>query len=165
MANLNMVQLIGHLGADPELRSTPNGQQVANMRIATTEKWKDKHSGAAMEKTEWHSIVLWGRLAELAHEYLRKGSPIYIQGKLQTRKWQDKEGNDRYSTEIVAQSMQFLGGKGNGEHSAPAQREERAPASGPDSVDFDDDIPFMWAIAVPVAGLLAALILSSPVVA
>jgi single-strand DNA-binding protein len=140
--NLNLVQLIGHLGADPETRSTPGGQQVTNMRIATSEKWKDKQSGAAMEKTEWHSIVLWGRLAELAHEYLRKGSPIYIQGKLQTRKWQDKEGNDRYSTEIVAQSMQFLGGKGNGDRAAPAQREQRAPAQGSDTVDFDDDIPF-----------------------
>jgi single-strand DNA-binding protein len=143
MPSLNLVQVMGFLGADPELRSTPSGQQVANMRIATSEKWKDKQSGAAMEKTEWHSIVLWGRLAELAHEYLRKGSPIYIQGKLQTRKWQDKEGHDRYSTEIVAQSMQFLSsGKGNGERAAPAEREERAPARGSDSVDFDDDIPF-----------------------
>lgn len=142
MPNLNSVMLMGHLGADPETRSTPSGVHVTNMRIATTEKWKDKQSGAAMEKTEWHSIVLWGRLAELASEYLRKGSPIYIQGKLQTRKWQDKEGNDRYSTEIVAQSMQFLSSKGSGDRAAPAQREQRAPAQGPDTVDYDDDIPF-----------------------
>lgn len=142
MPNLNTAMLMGHLGADPETRSTPSGLQVTNMRIATTEKWKDKQSGAAMEKTEWHSIVLWGRLAELAHEYLRKGSPIYIQGKLQTRKWQDKEGHDRYSTEIVAQSMQFLGGKPDGARGAQ-QQQQRAPAPAAGNRDeFDDDIPF-----------------------
>ena len=153
---------MGHLGADPETRSTPSGQQVTNMRIATSEKWKDKQSGAAMEKTEWHSIVLWGRLAELASEYLRKGSPIYIQGKLQTRKWQDKEGNDRYSTEIVAQSMQFLGGKPDG---ARGQQQRATAPAGGNREEFDDDIPFMWAFAAPVAGLLAALIFASPVIA
>lgn len=145
MPNLNLVQLMGHLGADPETRSTPSGLHVTNMRIATTEKWKDKQSGAAMEKTEWHSIVLWGRLAELASEYLRKGSPIYIQGKLQTRKWQDKEGHDRYSTEIVAQSMQFLGGKPDGARGAQQQQRpaQSAPAGGKHADDeFSDDIPF-----------------------
>jgi single-strand DNA-binding protein len=140
MPNLNLVQLMGHLGADPETRSTPSGHQVTNIRIATTEKWKDKQNGAAMEKTEWHSIVLWGRLAELTNEYLRKGSPVYIQGKLQTRKWQDKDGNDRYSTEIVAQSMQFLGGKPDGARGAQ-QKQQRAAATG-NREEFDDDIPF-----------------------
>jgi len=155
---------MGHLGADPETRSTPSGQQVTNMRIATTEKWKDKQSGAAMEKTEWHSIVLWGRLAELANQYLGKGSPVYIEGKLQTRKWQDKEGNDRYSTEIVARSMQFLGGKPDGARGSQQQQQRTAaPATG-SREDFDDDIPFMW-VAIPVAGLLVALLSSSPVIA
>jgi single-strand DNA-binding protein len=142
MPNLNSVMLMGHLGADPETRSTPSGLQVTNMRIATTEKWKDKQNGAAMEKTEWHSIVLWGRLAELANEYLRKGSPIYIQGKLQTRKWQDKEGHDRYSTEIVAQSMQFLGGKPDGARGGQQQQRPAESAHAGGSQDFDDDIPF-----------------------
>ncbi|MDR5726137.1 MAG: single-stranded DNA-binding protein [Terriglobia bacterium] len=137
--SLNLVQVMGFLGADPETRSTQSGMQVTNMRIATTEKWKDKQSGEAMEKTEWHSIVLWGRLAELANQYLGKGSPVYIQGKLQTRKWQDKEGHDRYSTEIVAQSMQFLGSKPDGQRGQKQQR-EAAPAGNRE--EFDDDIPF-----------------------
>ncbi|MDR5726142.1 MAG: single-stranded DNA-binding protein, partial [Terriglobia bacterium] len=119
-----------------------SGMQVTNMRIATTEKWKDKQSGEAMEKTEWHSIVLWGRLAELANQYLGKGSPVYIQGKLQTRKWQDKEGHDRYSTEIVAQSMQFLGSKPDGQRGQKQQREAAPAGNKHADDDFSDDIPF-----------------------
>jgi single-strand DNA-binding protein len=111
---INKVILIGHLGQDPEVRALPSGSSIANLRIATTESWKDKQSGEFKEQTEWHTVVLFGRTAEVAAEYLKKGSQVYIEGRLRTRKWQDKTGNDRYSTEIVGNDMQMLGGRGQG---------------------------------------------------
>jgi single-strand DNA-binding protein len=111
---INKVILIGNIGQDPETRSTPGGTTVTNLRIATTESWRDKQSGEMKEQTEWHTVVLWNRLGEIAAEYLRKGSQVYIEGRLRTRKWQDKSGNDRYSTEVVASEMQMLGGRGGG---------------------------------------------------
>ena len=150
---INKVILIGHLGADPETRAMPSGMTVANMRLATTESWKDKQSGEQQERTEWHNVALFGRLGEIAAEYLRKGSQVYIEGRLRTRKWQDKEGRDRYTTEIVANEMQMLGGRGGaggaaggGGSSEPAPRAERAEAAaggvGASRDEFDDDIPF-----------------------
>lgn len=156
---VNKVILIGNLGADPELRAMPSGVSVANLRVATSEKWKDKESGEDKERTEWHSISLFGRLGEVAGEYLKKGSKVYIEGSLRTRKWQDKEGNDRYTTEIIANEMQMLDSRGNGDQQErPAQRRGSQqngsrPRSGPQSDeydrggvqgddDFDDDIPF-----------------------
>jgi single-strand DNA-binding protein len=149
---VNKVILIGNLGQDPETRTTPGGTTVTNIRIATSESWKDKTSGEMKEQTEWHGIVLWNRLGEIAAEYLKKGSQVYIEGRLQTRKWQDKQGNDRYTTEIVASEMQMLGGRGGG-GAAQETRDTReggggkgfAPAAGSGggaSPDFDDDIPF-----------------------
>jgi single-strand DNA-binding protein len=154
---VNKVILVGNLGQDPETRTTPGGTTVTNIRIATSESWRDKTSGEMKEQTEWHGIVLWNRLGEIAAEYLKKGSQVYIEGRLQTRKWQDKQGNDRYTTEVVASEMQMLGGRGGGGGAnqetrdtreaggkggfAPAQAEERA-SSGASSADFDDDIPF-----------------------
>ena len=111
---VNKVILVGNLGGDPETRSMPSGMTVTNIRIATSESWKDKASGAQQERTEWHSIALFGRLGEIAAEYLRKGSQVFIEGKLRTRKWQDKQGNDRFTTEIIADNMQMLGGRGGG---------------------------------------------------
>src|SRR3982750_3890005 len=111
---VNKVILIGNLGADPETRAMPSGTTVANLRIATTENWKDKQSGEQQERTEWHRVVLFGRLGEIAAEYLKKGSQVYIEGSLRTRKWTDKQGNERYSTEIVGAEMQMLGGRGGG---------------------------------------------------
>jgi len=108
---VNKVILVGNLGADPETRSMPSGMTVTNIRIATSESWKDKASGAQQERTEWHNIALFGRLGEIAAEYLRKGSQVFIEGKLRTRKWQDKQGNDRFTTEIIADNMQMLGGR------------------------------------------------------
>jgi single-strand DNA-binding protein len=150
---INKVILIGHLGADPETRAMPSGMTVANMRLATTESWKDKQTGEQQERTEWHNVALFGRLGEIAAEYLRKGSQVYIEGRLRTRKWQDKEGRDRYTTEIVANEMQMLGGRGGaggggggGGASEPAPRAEHAEAAGggPSAQrdEFDDDIPF-----------------------
>lgn len=144
---VNKVILVGNLGADPEVKYMPNGNAVANVTLATSESWKDKQSGENREKTEWHRVVFFRRLAEIVGEYLKKGSQVYIEGKLQTRKWQDKNGVDRYTTEIVANEMQMLGGRGGGgsadfggaaaSQSAPAAA---APAATAD--DFDDDIPF-----------------------
>ena len=111
---INKVILIGNLGADPETRAMPSGTTVANLRIATSESWRDKQTGEQQERTEWHRVALFGRLAEVAGEYLRKGSKVYIEGSLRTRKWQDKEGKDRYSTEIVGNDMQMLDGRGGG---------------------------------------------------
>src|SRR5579884_176531 len=111
---INKVILVGNLGADPETRAMPSGSTVANLRIATSESWRDKTSGEQQERTEWHCVALFGRLAEVASEYLRKGSQVYIEGSLRTRKWQDKQGNERYTTEIVANDMQMLGGRGGG---------------------------------------------------
>src|SRR6476661_648217 len=113
MASVNKVILIGNLGADPETRYLPSGDAVTNIRIATTDSWKDK-SGEKQEHTEWHRVAFFGKTAEIAGEYLKKGSPVYIEGRIRTRKWQDKEGQDRYSTEIVADRMQLLGGRGGG---------------------------------------------------
>ena len=152
---VNKVIIIGNLGADPETRAMPSGSSVANLRIATTESWRDKQSGEQQERTEWHRVALFGRLAEVAGEYLRKGSQVYIEGSLRTRKWQDKQGNERYTTEIVANDMQMLGGRGGGGggggggSSAPRESAEYSQASGGGSAsssgegtDFDDDIPF-----------------------
>lgn len=166
---VNKVILIGHLGADPETRSMPSGGTVANLRIATTENWRDRQTGEQQERTEWHRVALFGRLGEVASEYLRKGSQVYIEGSIRTRKWQDKQGNERYSTEIIANDMQMLGGRGSGASagagtaSAPMEggggpspsRSEPYPeyggsgpsqggggASGGTHEEFDDDIPF-----------------------
>src|SRR5215813_12910529 len=111
---INKVILVGNLGADPETRAMPSGTTVANLRIATSESWRDKQSGEQQERTEWHRVALFGRLGEIAAEYLRKGSQVYIEGSIRTRKWQDKEGKERFSTEIVANEMQMLGGRGGG---------------------------------------------------
>jgi single-strand DNA-binding protein len=111
---INKVILVGNLGADPETRAMPSGTTVANLRIATSESWRDKQSGEQQERTEWHRVVLFGRLGEIAAEYLKKGSQVYIEGSLRTRKWQDKSGTERYSTEIVGNDMQMLGGRGGG---------------------------------------------------
>ncbi|TLZ21069.1 MAG: single-stranded DNA-binding protein [Gammaproteobacteria bacterium] len=161
---INKVILIGNLGADPETRAMPSGTTVANLRVATSESWRDKQSGEQQERTEWHRVALFGRLAEIAGEYLRKGSQVYIEGSLRTRKWQDKQGNDRYSTEIVGNDLQMLGGRGGGAVSAPGAGAAASGGAGasagggggagasPDSEesgagagrgeDFDDDIPF-----------------------
>jgi single-strand DNA-binding protein len=111
---INKVILVGNLGADPETRAMPSGSTVANLRIATSESWRDKQSGEQQERTEWHRVVLFGRLGEVAAEYLKKGSQVYIEGSLRTRKWQDKQGVERYSTEIVGNEMQMLGGRAGG---------------------------------------------------
>ena len=111
---INKVILVGNLGADPETRAMPSGTTVANLRIATSESWRDKQSGEQQERTEWHRVALFGRLGEIAAEYLKKGSQVYIEGSLRTRKWQDKQGQERYSTEIVGNDMQMLGGRGGG---------------------------------------------------
>jgi single-strand DNA-binding protein len=148
---VNKVILVGNLGKDPETRYMPSGSAVTNLTLATSESWKDKQTGDQQERTEWHKIAMFGRLAEIAAEYLRKGSQVYIEGKLRTRKWQDKEGKDRYTTEIVADEMQMLGSKAGGAGAgAPASSgpRERPAAAVNDSVDsgppgdFDDDIPF-----------------------
>jgi len=132
---VNKVILVGNLGADPETRSMPSGMTVTNIRIATSESWKDKASGAQQERTEWHNIALFGRLGEIAAEYLRKGSQVFVEGKLRTRKWQDKQGNDRYTTEIVADNMQMLGARGGG--AAASGGAERAAAGASARDDYD----------------------------
>jgi single-strand DNA-binding protein len=164
MASVNKVILIGNLGKDPETRYMPNGEAVTNITLATTDTWKDKNSGEKREATEWHRVVFFRKLAEIANQYLRKGSQVYIEGSLKTRKWQDQSGQDRYTTEIVADEMKMLGsrqGAGGGggmadydappmerESSAPPQRARPAPAPAPASNssggmgDMDDDIPF-----------------------
>lgn len=166
MASVNKVIIVGNIGKDPEVRYMPNGEAVCNFSIATTDSWKSK-DGTKQEKTEWHNIVMYRKLAEIAGEYLKKGSPVYIEGRLQTRKWQTKEGQDRYSTEIIADQMQMLGGKGQGsggndggydgqqhdnqqsqasqsrpqQSSAPAQSNS-AQSGGYDAFDDGMDIPF-----------------------
>ena len=149
MASVNKVILMGGLGKDPETRFMPNGDAVCNFSMATSENWKDKQ-GVKQEKTEWHNIVIYRKLAEIAGEYLKKGSQVYIEGKLQTRKWQTKEGQDRYTTEIIADSMQMLGAKGqsNSQGNTDYQpAENNAPQSnktGADAMlDMQDDVPFM----------------------
>jgi len=151
---INKVILIGNLGADPETRAMPSGTTVANLRVATSESWRDKQTGEQQERTEWHRVAFFGRLAEVAGEYLRKGSQVYIEGSLRTRKWQDKQGNERYSTEIIGNELQMLGGRGGaggagaapvsagaGSASPPSYAEESA-GGGSRSEEFDDDIPF-----------------------
>jgi len=150
---INKVIVVGNLGGDPETRYMPSGSAVTNMTVATNESWKDKQTGEQKERTEWHKVAMFGRLAEIAAEYLRKGSQVYIEGKLRTRKWQDKDGQDRYTTEIIADEMQMLGGRGGaggggsfggggGQQGGGQQGGggNAPPQSGPD--DFDDDIPF-----------------------
>jgi single-strand DNA-binding protein len=153
---INKVILVGNLGADPDTRYMPSGKAVTNIRIATSDSWKDKQTGDQQERTEWHSVVMFDKLGEIAAEYLRKGSQVYIEGSLRTRKWQDKEGKDRYTTEIVARDMQMLGGRGGaggggGGGGGGEPRSSRPPAaddrSSPPPRDegggeFDDDIPF-----------------------
>lgn len=165
MASVNKVIVLGNLGRDPELRYTPSGAAVCNVSIATTRNWKSKDSGERQEETEWHRVVFYDRLAEIAGEYLKKGRPVYVEGRLKTRKWQDKEGRDQYTTEIIAEQMQLLGGREDGgggggygrggaaedfSQEAPAPRPaarpapQRAPAPKPATGfdDLDDDIPF-----------------------
>jgi single-strand DNA-binding protein len=163
---INKVILVGNLGADPDTRYMPSGKAVTNIRIATSESWKDKQTGDQQERTEWHSIVLYDKLGEIAAEYLRKGSQVYIEGSLRTRKWQDKEGKDRYTTEIIGRDMQMLGGRGGAggggggagsggggggggfggdeqpRRSRPAQEDRSSPPPADDGGGFDDDIPF-----------------------
>lgn len=151
---INKVILVGNLGKDPETRYMPSGKAVTNFSIATSESWTDRQSGDKQERTEWHNVVLFDKLGEIAAEYLRKGSQVYIEGSLRTRKWQDKEGKDRYTTEIVGRDMQMLGGRGgagsssgggggSGEmrQSRPAPAEDRGTPPSDDG-GFDDDIPF-----------------------
>jgi single-strand DNA-binding protein len=148
MASVNKVTILGNLGRDPEMRSFPNGDQIANVTIATTDKWKDKQTGEAKEATEWHRVAFGGRLAEIVGQYLRKGSQVYVEGSLRTRKWTDKDGVEKYSTEIRADQMQMIDRKPDGQ---PQQRQEASrqapakaaprPSSGFD--DMDDDIPFV----------------------
>jgi single-strand DNA-binding protein len=150
MASVNKVIIVGNLGADPETRYLPNGDAVTNIRVATTDRWKDKQSGEMKEATEWHRIAFFGKLATIAGEYLKKGSQVYVEGSLRTRKWQDKEGQDRYSTEIRADVMQMLGRREGGgvprEHAMESRAAEpkgaaaKKPAGKFD--DMEDDIPF-----------------------
>jgi single-strand DNA-binding protein len=149
MASVNKVIIVGNLGADPETRYTPSGDAVTNIRVATTDRWKDKASGDMKEATEWHRIAFFGRLAEVAGQYLKKGSQVYIEGSLRTRKWQDKEGQDRYSTEVRADVMQMLGrregaGEPIAERTEPRGEPKPAPAKKPAGKfdDMEDDIPF-----------------------
>jgi single-strand DNA-binding protein len=144
---INKVIIVGNLGGDPETRYMPSGSAVTNLTVATNESWKDKQTGEQKERTEWHKVAMFNRLAEVAAEYLRKGSQVYIEGKLRTRKWQDKSGQDRWTTEIIADEMQMLGGRGGaGGGSAPMRSDQKSsPPSAPpqpDPGDFDDDIPF-----------------------
>ena len=150
MASVNRVILIGNLGKDPETRYAPSGDAICNITLATTDTWRDKATGEKREATEWHRVVFFGKLAEIAGQYLKKGSQVYLEGKLKTRKWQDKDGADRYTTEINADELKMLGGKGDGQQSEP-QRQQQAPqrpqapqkpASGGGFNEFDDDIPF-----------------------
>jgi len=160
MASVNKVILMGNLGRDPEVRYSPDGAAVCNVSIATTSSWKDKNSGERREETEWHRVVFYNRLAEIAGEYLKKGRPVYVEGRIKTRKWQNKEGVDQYTTEVVADNMQLLGGRDGGDSgssggneggsSAPrpaaraqqAQRPAAPVAGGANLSDMDDDIPF-----------------------
>lgn len=145
--SLNHVQLIGNLGADPETRAMPSGMTATNIRVATSEEWKDKESGEKKERTEWTTVTFFGKLAEIAHEYLKKGSKVYISGSLRTRKWQDKTGADRYSTEVVADELIMLDGRQSQEQPEQQQRRPARQQRQPDPVEqdggeFDDSIPF-----------------------
>lgn len=144
MSTVNKAMILGRLGADPEVRYSQQGKAVANLSIATTETYNDKQSGEKKEKTEWHRVVLFNRPAEIAGEYLVKGSLVYIEGTIQTRKWQDRDGNDKYTTEIVGRDLKMIGGKGeSGQQKQPESRAHpAAPGPGYDEGQFDDDIPF-----------------------
>lgn len=147
MASVNKVIVVGNLGRDPETKYMPNGEAVTNIAVATTESWKDKNTGEKKELTEWHRITFYRKLAEIAGQYLKKGSQVYVEGRLQTRKWTDKEGVERYTTEIVADTMQMLGGRQDGGSAAPASRggtggQTTSQRPAPSSSDMDDDIPF-----------------------
>lgn len=145
---VNKVILIGSLGKDPEVKYMPNGNAVANISVATSESWKDKNTGENVDKTEWHRVVAFRRLAEIMGEYLHKGSKVYIEGKLQTRKWQDKNGKDNWTTEIICNEMQMLDSKGSGQQAGQSGQQQSRPAQNqpaaapPVDNDFDDDIPF-----------------------
>lgn len=149
---VNKVIIVGNLGADPDVRYLPGGGAVTNISVATSESWKDKDTGQTQERTEWHRISMFARLAEIAGEYLRKGSKVYLEGSLRTRKWQDKDGKDRYTTEIIANTLQMLDSRGTGagntggsmENSSGSQYEPVAAMSADQGApnDFDDDIPF-----------------------
>ena len=141
MRGVNKVIVVGNLGNDPDTRHMPSGDAVTNISIATSESWKDKQSGEKKERTEWHKVAMFGRLAEIAAEYLTKGSQVYIEGKLRTRKWQDKDGNDRYTTEIIADQMQMLGGRSQPANTGLERRAEPAREPGSDDA-FDDEPPF-----------------------
>jgi single-strand DNA-binding protein len=144
---VNKVILVGNLGNEPETKYMPSGSAVTNISVATNESWKDKETGEQVDRTEWHRVAMFNRLAEIAGEYLHKGSQVYIEGRIRTRKWQDKEGQDRYTTEIIADQMQMLGGRGEAgampgnieKRPAPASRQSASPRPEP---EFDDDIPF-----------------------
>ncbi len=140
--SLNKVQIIGRLGQDPDVRYTANGSAMANLSVATSESWTDKQSGEQKERTEWHRVVMYRGLAEIADKYLRKGAQIYIEGSLQTRKWQDKEGRDRYTTEIVARDLIMLGGSGQGSEQTRRPALSSAAMTPPVDDDLNDDIPF-----------------------
>ncbi len=143
MASLNKVMLIGNLGKDPELRHTGSGMAVATFSLATSERYKNKQSGEWEEKTEWHNVVLWGKQAETAGQYLSKGKTVYIEGRLQTRKWQDRDGNNRYTTEVVGESMKMLSPKGDGGRSGDSYSEPVSSSAMAEEPPFqDDDIPF-----------------------
>lgn len=150
MAGINKVIIVGHLGNDPEIRTMPNGEQVANITVATSESWTDKNTGECKEQTEWHRIVLYRRLAEIAGQYLHKGSQVYIEGRLKTRKWQDNNGQDRHSTEIQCDNLQMLGGRNQdaAQNQPPKQQDKQQKAqsksqqSEPPVDAFDDNIPF-----------------------
>lgn len=142
---INKAIVVGNLGQDPETRYMPSGVAVTNISVATSESWKDKETGEQKDRTEWHKVSAFGRLAEIMSEYLRKGSQVYIEGKIRTRKWQDKDGNDRWTTEIIADEMQMLGGRGESDHQhaeRPLKQQENTYPEGPGPGDFDDDIPF-----------------------
>jgi single-strand DNA-binding protein len=142
---VNKVMLIGNLGRDPETRFTPEGLAICNITVATSESWKDRKTGEQQERTEWHRVVLYARLAEIASEYLHKGSKVYIEGKIRTNKWQDKSGADRYTTEVMANELQMLDGRSNNAGgNAPAQKtqQQQQPAMAGGADSFDDDIPF-----------------------
>ena len=144
---INKVIIVGNLGGDPDTKYMPSGSAVTNLTVATNESWKDKQTGEQKDRTEWHKVAMFGRLAEISAEYLRKGSQVYIEGKLRTRKWTDKSGNDRYTTEIIADEMQMLGGRGGGSGGAPAMggppQSSPAPqgAPGPSGGDDFDVLP------------------------
>ena len=139
MSSVNKVILIGNLGKDPESKQTKNGMSLSNFSVATSETWKDKATGESKEATEWHRIVAFGRTAEVVNEYLRKGSKVFVEGKLQTRKWQDQEGNERYTTEILANNIKMMGSKADGGSSSSGSF---APAASGGSLGFNDAVPF-----------------------